>query len=419
MTDPTVTRLTVTLRQRAQVSDRARSDFVLGTLTHLPGAVVRGAFAARWLSVHGGPSEPGTPPRALFENLFEGGVRFGPLFSGAPPQPLSLLVHKYPHTTRCPHVAIDRAAGEQIEPETVCPTCDSPWQPAKGAVAGPAPLRRTHVTIGPTQVAVRGGLVSRETLPVGASFTGTLVARSPDLIDALAGLGPIQVGGRRTTHGLAEAVFDNATGLPAPTRLPDGWLVMTLRSPGVFVDDLGRPSIDPNPGELSRVLGLPVRVGRRWARWVSVGGWHAASGLPKPVELAVAAGSTYVLEPSGPVADTALAALAARGLGLRRHEGFGEIGGAATVPPGRLAHEARQQEIAAKAATVAGLRGLQTRRVWPQLVQRLRAAAGGDIQAGQWLRRAAQQWTPWQRQALEVFLTFEAKDAADVLDLWR
>jgi CRISPR-associated protein Csx10 len=66
-------------------------------------------------------------------------------------------------------------------------------------------------------------------------------------------------------------------------------------------------------------------VDRAWTRPVTVTGWHAASGLPKPEELCAVTGSTYRL--SGP--PERLRRLADRlqrdGIGLRRTEGFGDI----------------------------------------------------------------------------------------------
>ena len=48
--------LVLTLHQPAQIGDKARSDFVLGTQDHLPGTVVRGAFAASWIAATGTPA---------------------------------------------------------------------------------------------------------------------------------------------------------------------------------------------------------------------------------------------------------------------------------------------------------------------------------------------------------------------------
>jgi hypothetical protein len=77
-------------------------------------------------------------------------------------------------------------------------------------------------------------------------------------------------------------------------------LVLRLRSPGIFTDPQGRPSRDPDPSELTEVLGTPARVVRRWTRWQQAGGWHIASGLPKPSELAVASARRTSFLPNGP-----------------------------------------------------------------------------------------------------------------------
>lgn len=77
------------------------------------------------------------------------------------------------------------------------------------------------------------------------------------------------------------------------------------------------------------------RVVKSWARWEQAGGWHAASGLPKPQELTVTAGSPFLIHPERTVDDSALQRLGARGLGLRRHEGFGDL-----APPPRLRRDA-------------------------------------------------------------------------------
>jgi CRISPR-associated protein Csx10 len=333
-----VTTLTVTLRQKAQVSDRARSDFVLGTADHLPGTVVRGAFAARWLTRHQyRTDQPGL--RAEFLALFEGQVRYGPLFHTAAPAALSVLAHKYPASADCDHDDIDRAHTDFTGHH--CPQCGSPLEQVKpGRGDGPATGRRVHVAISDTGVARRGQLVTRETLQPGLTFTGTVHTDDPALLDILRDLGHLRVGGRRTTHGLADVHLDQTRPVPLPLLREDGLLIVVLRSPGIFVDDAGRPQRDPNAGELDDLFGCPVTIHRRWTRWTTVGGWHTASGLPKPAELAVAAGSTYLLAPAIPPTQDTITRLTQRGLGLRRHEGFGDLGPPPPIRPGRL-HRAR------------------------------------------------------------------------------
>jgi CRISPR-associated protein Csx10 len=409
-----MSRLTLTLRQPAQVGDRARSDLVLGTHSHLPGMVVRGAFAAAWIGTHGEPGRS-SPARAQFLRLFEGGVRFGPLFHAEPFVPLSVLRHKYPRD--CAVAEYDRATQDDVPRR--CPDCGSPLEQVVGLrdETGLQVRRRTSVAIAASGVASRGQLVTRDTLAAGLALHGHLVAGDPDLIDALAGIGRVRVGGRRTTHGLADVAIDKTAQLPLPERRSDGRLVIRLRSPGVFVDDLGRPSRDPNLSELADALGSQVRVDRRWTRWHTVGGWHVASGLPKPTELAAAPGSTYLVTAAGPVSDDALAALARRGLGLRRHEGFGDLGDAPALRPGRLARDAEARRRVALLDAVAPLRGLQVTRpdVWPPLLAQLASHAAGDAAATAFLRRMAQAHPDASiGAALVRFLEFDLADAAYV-----
>ncbi len=158
--------LVLTLRQPAQIGDQAREDFVLSTMEHVPGSVVRGAFAAAWLARHG-VSAPGTPERAEFLRLFEGEVRFGPLLRpGTEFLPLSVVTHKYPAEETCAEVEHDRA----LIPEAPlrCPDCGSPLDQVKALQGDRPPVRRrTSVSIGESGVARRGVLFTRETLEAG------------------------------------------------------------------------------------------------------------------------------------------------------------------------------------------------------------------------------------------------------------
>jgi CRISPR-associated protein Csx10 len=407
--------LVLTLRQPAQVGDRARSDFVLGTQDYLPGTVVRGAFAAAWIVVHGEPV-PSLPLRAQFLRLFEGGVRYGPLFCGAQFKALSVLGHKYQPGDRCAVAEYDRALQDN-SPER-CPDCGSPLEQAKGLDDDSVRVRRrTSVAITPSGVARRGQIVTRDTLEAGQLFRGTLVASSPDLLDALSRISPVRVGGRRTTHGMAEAAIGRGSEPPTAQRRADGLLVLRLRSPGIFVDDQGRPSRDPAASELADVLGSPSRVLRRWSRWQSVGGWHVASGLPKPVELAAAPGSTYLIETERAVTDDALAVLGRRGLGLRRHEGFGDLAPPPALRPGKLARDAEARRRKNLLDAVAPLRGVQVRQpeLWRPLLTRLAAHADGDQAATEYLRRmAGQPPDPGTGAALSYFLGLSAADAGFV-----
>jgi CRISPR-associated protein Csx10 len=408
--------ITLTLRQPAQIGDRSREDFVLSTLDYIPGTVVRGALAAAWLA-RNGVSRPGTPQRAEFLRLFEGPVRFGALLrTGTEFPSLSLVGHKYPATDDCAVREYDLALIDDAPIQ--CPDCDSPFEPGKKLRGGrPDKKRRTSVSIGDGGVALSGQLFTRETLAAGQDFTGTIVAPSPSDLDALVALGPVRVGGRRTTHGLAAVTIRNTAQPPTAQLRADGKLVIRLRSPGIFTNRQGRPIPEPDQAELRHVLGMEAKVERRWARWQQVGGWHVASGLPKPAELAVAAGSTYLIWTERTVPQSTLEALGRRGLGLRRHEGFGDLAPPPVLDDGKAAREEKQRSQRQFSDSVAELRGFPARypRLWPQVREALRGHVNGNARGTAFLERVAERLPdPSMVSALRKFLAMSPQDAAYV-----
>src|ERR1700722_5169297 len=75
-------------------------------------------------------------------------------------------------------------------------------------------MRRTSVAIHESGVAQRGVLFTCESLESEQEFQGTITAEVPALLDTLTGLGPVRVGGRSTTHGLAAVTISKNTGQP-------------------------------------------------------------------------------------------------------------------------------------------------------------------------------------------------------------
>src|SRR5260370_32079 len=102
-------------------------------------------------------------------------------------------------------------------------------------------------------------------------------------------------------------------------------------------------------------------------------------------------GSMYLRGTARPVADAGPAALGRRGLGLRRHEGFGDLAPPPVLRPGKLARDAEARRRKGLLEAVAPLRGVQVRRpeLWGPLLARLAAHAGGDRAATGLLRRMA------------------------------
>lgn len=331
---------TIRLTQAAHLGSRPRSDFIRHTDRRIEGATVRGAFAAAWIRDHGEPT-PTSPRRADFLRLFEGGVRFSPLYAADPPISLAVVGHKYPVLDTCRADEFDLAS--ERKPPKTCPDCGQTLVPRRDLRdSGWIPVsRKPGLQVGDDGVAVDGNLFAIDSVRPGVGFTGELHGDPAD-IEELLSLEDLRVGGRRATRGAVTLRPSTATpaALPAnaPQRISAQEIVIRLASPAVFVDAEGRPSSAPSADELSETLGVDTTVVKRWHRWRTVGGWHAASGLPKPMETAVAAGSTYVCHLAGRADDAALTRLAERGVGLRRHEGFGHL-----APPTPLAFTPKQR----------------------------------------------------------------------------
>ncbi len=326
-------RVTIKLSQPAALGTAVRKAGVQPTLDYLPGTVLRGALAARWIAVHDVPTVTNSR-QGEFVRLFEGDVVFGPLLPpDSIPMPRSCWIHKYEPEPGCP-LWIDEATGASTPAHRQCTHCGEQVQRASGELTtirdgrlagATSTVEDTHVEIDDADRAKDGQLFTRRRLGRGQSFHGHLTGPAAD-VDLAASLGEILwLGGRRSTSGRARLHHD-PTSAPRTLAMSDSQtLVLRLASPGIFVDELGRPQPAPGDGELSDVLGVHATVERPWTRWMTVSGWHVASGLPKPTEVAVSPGSTYRVTCADTPAPEALHALAARGLGLRRIEGYGAL----------------------------------------------------------------------------------------------
>jgi CRISPR-associated protein Csx10 len=340
VTGPGTLRVTVTARQRLALGVASEVSYFTGTHSFAPGSVLRGALAAAWIAENGPPT---AGSGAAFRELFDGPVRYGPMFvPGTAVVPVSVRRCKYPRDARCASQAVDEA----FETGRDCPACHGPLEPGKGQVMLPAGIteeRITRTSIDPqTGKAADGELYAHGALPAGTILTGYIYGRDPWLERPRR----LRLGGRRTVSGAADyqavplrpaeedQVPNDWPGLPSTTESgrpaerilePSGHsevhLVIRLVSPAIFVDAAGRPSLEPDP-----LLDLGgARVSRRWARPVIWSGWHAASRLPKPEEVCAVAGSTYVITgPPGTLHELA-ERLPRDGAGLRRTEGFGDI----------------------------------------------------------------------------------------------
>ena len=147
----------------------------------------------------------------------------------------------------------------------------------------------------------------------------------------------LRVGRRKGALGYLECVLspyggqDGGVGLfPEAPQIPGRWpegaaLRIDLLTPAILVDSyLGyRESVVPEDLGLGREAFDGV-----FARSQLIAGWNSAHRLPKSDVVSVRAGSSYLLRrPANGAEDElrALAAAAAKGIGIRRTEGFGAI----------------------------------------------------------------------------------------------
>ncbi|MGJ7908499.1 type III-B CRISPR module-associated Cmr3 family protein [Actinopolyspora sp. H202] len=314
-------RVTVLLDETVATGKNAQSDHRQDTHEHIPGSVLRGAIAADWIR-RSGQSVTTTPE---FTSIFEGRGSFGPLHTPASlPIPLSVRVHKYEPTRKCHQLWWDEAFDDDAER---CPHCEGPLERSKGQARGGIPTTtRTTAALTADGEAEDSALFSQRALSQGLRLHGWLHG------EAVRALNPdgtpitsLLLGSRRSVRGKASVEVDHAVS-PGPVETTGNDVVLRLAAPAVFVDDFGLPSTTPDLSELSEALGVEAsEVRGSWTRWDETGGWHAASGLPKPTERCVAAGSTYRVRCAEPPAEEALRTLMARGVGLRRREGFGAL----------------------------------------------------------------------------------------------
>jgi CRISPR-associated protein Csx10 len=331
--------VTVTARQAIALGRRPTAEATVQTYLHIPGSVLRGALAGAWLAEHGDP-DPVRRGRAIipcqrraeFTELFESGVRFGPLLSpGSYIAPMSVRRCKYPSTPGCKEVAIDEAFTDA--PPGRCPECGGVLEAGRGDVEGAEDLlmddTRVALTEGETAeeglLYTRRSLRARDAVDLPVTFTGRLTAARGTVPEWLTLPRRLQLGGRRGTGGAGDyapgpVASANGQGGTSGT----GRIVLRLLSPALLVDRYGRPALRPDEELVAELLGVRARNGRAWTRTAVVGGWHAASNLPKPEEMAVSAGSVFeLLLPDGDAPAEGVAALLAHGLGVRRAEGYG------------------------------------------------------------------------------------------------
>ncbi len=361
-------RITLHTKQRISLGTGSEKAFLTRSHPYVPGSVVRGALAAAWV-------REGGERNADFQNIFEGG-RFSHAFpEGVAVQSQSVVRKKYGSNTADDDrdLAFDNTPKETSE-EQLKGDCDfaSNFSAQKQRTVTATALEpRRHV-------AKDGSLFSREALEKGTSFIGTIVL--PDSVSPklLLKLTTIFVGGRSSVMGRTEVRIEEEP----PLKLPeDNTIIIRTLSQAIIVDDFGVPVT--NFKEALEILDIDVV--KVWALRVNsgiAGGWHAASGLPKPMEIGLAPGATAKIKrPSNEM----LEKLLDEGIGLRRSEGYGwvEIVDKSYERPARL-EESRQHDeaepatsaVTSEAARILAVRLSNDQRQW--LANMLRQLDEGD-----------------------------------------
>lgn len=323
---------TYTLRPQARVSAGLRGEVQHGRDAHrvIPGSVIRGALGAAWWT---DPRSKfaGVEPQAAFDDLFGRSMTV----SQAVPTTQARLESLSEY--RCKYRAMPECWGWRdaaLEPPpttAACPHCGEPLEYGKrGWVVDDAAtvvITRTALSGG---VAKDGDLFARRAMRRDITLAGTITVdadptEQPPQVEWLRGIARLHVGGSRSTMGTCEFHLRE---LPQQVSARGDEVAVRLLSPAILLDAYGAASTD-FAGALAKVPGAGT-VGRVWARTVEVGGWHSVAGLPKPVDLALVAGSTAALSGWSRGALDALLA----GIGVRRMEGYGQV--ALVRPDGSL-----------------------------------------------------------------------------------
>lgn len=309
---------TLTVDGRISAGRRAEQGFHRPAYAVIPGATVRGAFAAGWWRMN--------DDSIAFARLFDADLRVGQAVPrGAMLRGASEDRCKYQPEESCTQVSHDRAfefAFPTLKlPSPTCDVCSGPLKASPGWVHTPRSSRRRMAELDADETPVAERLYSREvfgtSVKASLEFTGTIYSSSD--LSWLNGLA-VSVGGRRSA-GLGRA---RVAITPADLTVEAGArTILRASSPIILLDEYGAPTLRPEylEAEIARVTGVAValRDGGRWIRSESIAGWHVRSATPKVAEWAIADGSTFVID--GLDRDTG--ARLAAGIGYRTAEGYG------------------------------------------------------------------------------------------------
>ncbi|WP_437623254.1 RAMP superfamily CRISPR-associated protein [Sorangium sp. So ce1151] len=359
-------RLRVTLRSPTSIGVPIASDGLRDTRLEVPGAALRGAVGFALAEALPDPTDP-----AFQALVAEEGAHFGFLYPvddaadepGAP-LPITAVACKYEQRkhgvvdTLLDRLAIEHASsaahasGVERTALSRCgfPGCNGPLRGMEGTrrMRAAVPVRAvTRLSMDRMRSSARDGqLFSQILLEEGTVFEGSIrnIPAEARQRLALALAQPLSLGrGRASGWGKIEL---HASAAPAPARLSsrgqafDEALRRRLRAAGLPAERLGRlvpitimsPLLpagdgDDGAGELASAIGAS-RCFLKARRFSREGGWDQRTGKMEPA-LATAAGGIFVLELAEGRTWTDVLSLLEQieqhGVGLRRHQGFGQV----------------------------------------------------------------------------------------------
>jgi CRISPR-associated protein Csx10 len=368
-----VVELTLTLQVCAPLAlhqARASVQYVR-TLDYIPGTTLRGALAEAYLAEHGAPDD-------IFRALFlSDQAQYGDLWPALEGKQTTLL----PATAQvCKRYGLKDLASFRDalldvwtdSGDRKCPECGEPLDRVGGYLCSLDPVEpltpRSRLRVS-TAIERSTGTVAREMLFTQHTLTGqrqteerapllfqgTVRLTNPALQDELAHLlqaAPLFLGAGRS-RGLGQVEIKSWMKAPAAGSLSERWrqfneaaqraggeagkryFSLTLLSHLALRDNLLRPVLS----EITpQHFGLPDGV--TWVRYpgsdravlflsaVTVPGWNAALGLPKPDTVALVRGSVLLGQCDAGQEQavlTRLEQIGAEGVGERRNEGFGRV----------------------------------------------------------------------------------------------
>jgi len=350
-------KITLTLRTTSPLllATTGGANVLTATQDHIPGTVLRGILAARYIE----QQELGTAAQedASFLHLFFQTLRFVDASivrdgHAALPVPASLqrqkdgdaildLIHEAPRAgfKSMRGYAVVYEDAKKLVP--AFPHRSIRFHMSRSGLQKP----KKNIPPGAERLAGsshEGGIYSYESIDAGEVFEGAIYGTHSDLEALCAGLGDhgsydVRLGrSRATQYGSATLTLSAPAPLPAPD-VPDGSVTICLATP-LLADTLAEATdaaqslqrVADAMNDARKTDAFHIAVGSRsiFARTESIDSFVGVWGLRRPRSLALAAGSTFVLEKDGDWDEEdarALQSIAHHGIGARCTEGFGQL----------------------------------------------------------------------------------------------